>query len=103
MPPNYIDRIKLAINKIKKAQNEAEVYKYLAEVLVNCFSFNRVTIRKVNREKGILSLVCYLGFTEEVPSFKLPLSEESGALGRVALEGKSIAVFEGEKVSPELR
>src|ERR1700739_3014043 len=103
MSSDYIDKVKLAINKIKSAQNEAEAYKYIAEVLINCFGFNRVTVRKVNREKRTLSLVCYLGFTEEAPGFKLPLSEESGALGRVALGGESIAIFEGEEVSPELR
>lgn len=91
---HYLDNVKLALNKIKKARSEAEAHKYIAEVLINCFSFDRVTVRKVNWEKGTLPLVCYLGFIEEVPSFKLPLSEKSGALGRVALKGEGIVVFD---------
>jgi diguanylate cyclase (GGDEF)-like protein len=94
---HYVDKVKLALNKIKKARREAEAYKYIAEVLINCFGFDRATIRKVNWGKETLHLVCYLGFIEEVPSFKLPLSEKSGALGRVALKGEGIVVFDGRE------
>jgi len=100
---DYLTRIKLAINEVAKATTEPEAYKYLTEALINHFGFNRATVRKVNWERNTLSLVCYVGFIEEVPRFKLPLSEESGAIGRAAIRGEGIAVFDGEEVSPEPR
>ncbi|MGE5443873.1 MAG: diguanylate cyclase [Ignavibacteriales bacterium] len=100
---DYLTRVKLAINEVAKATTEPEVYKYLTEALINHFGFNRATVRKVNWERSTLSLVCYVGFIEEVPRFKLPLSEESGATGRAVIRGEGVAVFEREEVSPEPR
>lgn len=98
-----LKRVQTAVNHITKAITEPEIYKYLAEALVKYFDFSHVTIRKVDWEKGVLSLMSYLGFTEEVPTVQLPLSEWAGGFGEVATKGKSLAAFEGEEVSPDLR
>lgn len=103
MYSDYLVRVKLAINEVAKATTESEIYRYLAEALTTHLGFNRATVRKVNWEKQTLSLECYVGFTEEVPCLKLPLSEESGALGRAALRGEGIVIFDGEETPPELR
>lgn len=91
-----LGNIKLALNKIKKARSEVEAYKCIAEVLIKCFGFDRATVRKVNWKKGTLPLVYYLGFIEEVPSFKISLSEKSGILRRVILEEGAV-IFDGQK------
>lgn len=79
------------------------MYKRLAEALVKHFGFSHVTIRKVDWEKELLILVCHLGFTEEVPTLRLPLCENGGAFSEVATGGKAIAIFEGEELPSELR
>jgi diguanylate cyclase (GGDEF)-like protein len=98
-----LTRVKLAVNDIAKAKNEPEVYKYLAEALVKYFGFSHVTVRKVDWGRGVLSLMCYLGFVQEVPALELPLSEEAAVFRRAAFKGESLAVFEGEEVSSVLR
>ena len=103
MYSDSLSRVKLAINEIARATNEPEIYKCLAEALIKHLGFNRVTVRKVDWKRGTLSLMCQLEFTGESPDFEFPLSEESGVFGKVALRGESIAVFEGEEISPELR
>ncbi len=100
---DYLTRVKLAVNDIAKATSEPGIYKNLAEALVKYFGFSHVTIRKVDWEKGVLSLMCYLGFVEEVPALDLPLSEEAVIFRRAAFKGESLAVFEGEEMSLVLR
>lgn len=100
MYSDYLTRVKLAINEVAKATTEAEIYRHLAEALTNHLGFNRATVRKVDWERNTLSLVCYVGFTEEVPSSELLLSEESGALTRAALSGEGVAIFEEEEILP---
>jgi diguanylate cyclase (GGDEF)-like protein len=103
MLSDSLSRIRSAINEIAKATSEPEVYQYLTETLIKYFGFDRVTVRKADWEKDVLSLVCYHGFSEAVSNLELPLSEEAGAFGRAALKGEAIFIFEGEKVPSELR
>jgi diguanylate cyclase (GGDEF)-like protein len=100
---DHLTKVKSAINEVSKATTELVVYKYLTEILINHLGFNRATVRKVNWERNIISLVCYAGFAEEIPSSKLSLSEELGATGRAALRGEGIVVFDEEEILPELR
>jgi hypothetical protein len=57
----YLDNLKLALNKIKRVQSEAEAYKCIAEILINSFGFNRATVSKVNLEHGALPFCATLG------------------------------------------
>jgi len=100
---DYIDKAKHVINSIKKAHGEAELYKFITESLITDFSFDRVSVRRADWERGILSLVCHLGFTTQMPPFEVPLSEESGAFNFAAANGEPFAVTTNEDLHPSLR
>ena len=94
MHPDYLTGIKLSVNKITKARNEVELYNSIAESLIEHFGFDRVAVRKVDWERKKLSLVCFMGFTDEINTFELPLSNRT--------EG-AITLYEEDAVLAALR
>ncbi|MCH8028711.1 MAG: sensor domain-containing diguanylate cyclase [Candidatus Dadabacteria bacterium] len=103
MNTSNLDKAKQAINKIKHALIEPELYKGITESLVNDFGYNRVTVRKADWDRGILSLYCHLGFIDEMPAFEIPLSEDMGVLAETAIRGKSVSVLSADDLPPELK
>ncbi len=85
MTQSYLDRVKAAINEIKKANSEPELYKNVVEVLLSEFDFERAAVRRVDWERGILSLICHLGFTRRMPAFEIPLSNDPGGAVNIAV------------------
>ncbi|MGH7901169.1 MAG: GGDEF domain-containing protein, partial [Thermodesulfobacteriota bacterium] len=103
MDSDYLTGIKLSVNKISRARNEVELYNSIAESLIDHFGFNRVTIRKVDWERKNLSLVCNMGFIDEINTFELPLSNRAGVLDEVPATEGAINLYEEDAVLAALR
>jgi diguanylate cyclase (GGDEF)-like protein len=94
MKRDYLHGITASVNKLTRAKNEFEFCQSIAESLINDFGFDGVTVRKVDWERSRLCLVSYLGFTDEIKTFEVPISEPTSARSETTLTSGAINLYE---------
>ncbi len=97
----HLDSLHTFAKKLGKIKDLREVYRFVADVCIEVFEFDRANILIANEKTGLLECVETRGNKDEpIEAIRVPISPESGALYHAYIEGKIITLDVGTKEDP---
>ena len=97
----HIENLHIAAKKLGKIEDLREVYRFVADVAIEVFEFDRINILIANEKTGMLECVETRGNKDEpIEAIRVPMSPESGALYHSFQDGSIILLDVGTKENP---
>lgn len=97
----HIGNLHTFAKKLGKIEDLREVYRFVADVAIKVFEFDRINILIANEKTGMLECVEARGNKDEpIEAIRVPMSPESGALFHSYKDGTIILLDVGTKENP---
>jgi len=97
----HIENLHIFAKKLGKIKDLREVYRFVADVAIEVFEFDRINILIANEKTGMLECVETRGNKDEpIKAIRVPMSPESGALYHAYKDGGIILLDIGTKEDP---
>lgn len=97
----HIENLHTFAKKLGKIEDLREVYRFVADVSIKVFEFDRINILIANEKNGMLECVETRGNRDEpMEAIRAPISPDAGALYHAFKDGKIIMLDAGTKEDP---
>ncbi len=97
----HIENLHTFAKKLGKIEDLREVYRFVADVAIKVFEFDRINILIADEKAGMLECVETRGNKDEpIEAIRLPISPESGALYHSYKNGSIILLDVGTREEP---